>query len=199
MKEKSQRDSLRLNIKKLRSGHSASLTAWQTEGEKVEVVTDFPFLGFKITADCDLSHEIRRQLLLGRKAMTNLHSMLKSRHYSADMVHVLKAMVFPVVMYGCENRTIKEVEHQRINVFKLWCWRGLLKVLWTAKRSDQFSSVQLLSRGQLFVIPWSAACQASLSVTNSWSLLTHVHWVGDAIQPPHPLLSPSPTFNLSQH
>ena len=91
-------------------------------------MTDFPFLGFKITADCDLSHEIRRLLLFGRKAMTNLDCVEKQRYYSADMVRVFKAMVFPRVMYGCEKRTVTEVEHQRIDASELWCWRGLFKV-----------------------------------------------------------------------
>ena len=108
------------------------------EGEKVEVVTDFLFLGSKISADIDCSHEIRRQLLLGRKAMTNLDSILKSRDITLPTkVHLVKAMVFPVVMYGCEGWTIKKAERQRIDAFELWCWRRLLRVLWTARRSNQ--------------------------------------------------------------
>ena len=114
------------------------ITAWQTEGEKVEVVIDFFFLGSKITVDDDCSHEIRRQLLLGRKAMTNLDSMLKSRHIILlTKVCIVKAMVFPVVMYGCESWTITKAEHQRNDAFELWCWRRLLKVPWTARRSNQ--------------------------------------------------------------
>ena len=106
--------------------------------EKVEVVTDFLFLVSKIKVDGDCSHEIRRRLLLGRKAMTNLDSVLKSRDITLlTKVHIVKAMVFPVVMYGCESWTIKKAEHQRIDAFKLWCWRRLLKVPWTAKRSSQ--------------------------------------------------------------
>ena len=117
---------------------SGPITAWQIEGEKVEVVTDFLFLGSKITADGDCSHEIRRQLLLGRKAMTNLDSVLKSRDITLPTkVHIVKAMVFPVVTYGCESWTIKKAECQRIDAFELWCWRRLLKVPWTARRSNQ--------------------------------------------------------------
>ena len=115
---------------------SSPITAWQIEGEKVEVVTDFLFLGFKITIDGDCSHEIRC-LLLHRKAMTNLDSVLKSKDITlATKVHIVKAMVFPVVTYGCESWTIKKAEHRRIGVFKLWCWRRFLKVPWTA-RSNQ--------------------------------------------------------------
>ena len=102
-------------------------------GAKVEVVTDFLFLGSKITGDGDCSHEIRRRLLLGRKAMTNLDSVLKSR----DSVRIVKSMVFPVVTYSCESWTIKKVEHQRTDAFKLWCWRRLLRVAWTARRLSQ--------------------------------------------------------------
>ena len=117
---------------------SSPITAWQIEGEKVEVVTDFLFLGSKITVDGDCSHEIRRCLLLHRKAMTNLDSVLKSRDVTlATKVHIVKPMVFPVVTYGCESWTIKKAEHQRIDVFKLRCWRRLLKVPWTARGSNQ--------------------------------------------------------------
>ena len=106
--------------------------------ETVETVTDFIFLGSKITADGDCSHEIKRHLLLGRKVVTNLDSTLKSRDITlATKVHLVKAVVFPVVMYGCENWTLKKVEHQRIDVFALWCWRRLLRVPWTARRSNQ--------------------------------------------------------------
>jgi len=117
---------------------SGPITAWQIEGEKVEVVTDFFFLGSKITADHDYSHEIRRQLLHGRKEMTGLDSVLKSRNVILlTKVRIVKAMVFPVVTYGCESWTIKKAECQRIDAFKLWFWRRLLKVLWTARRSNQ--------------------------------------------------------------
>ena len=108
-------------------------------GEKMETVTDFIFLGSKITVDGDCSHEIKRHLLPGRKAMTNLDSILKSRDITLPTkVPIVKAMVFPVVMYGCEGWTIKKAERQRIDAFKLWCWRRLLRVPWTARRSNQF-------------------------------------------------------------
>jgi len=116
---------------------SSSITLWQIEGKKVEAVTDFIFLGFKISVDGDCSHEIKRQLLLGRKPMTNLDSVLKSRDItSPTKVCIVKAMVFPVVIYGCESWTIKKAEHQRIDVFEFWGWRRLLRVPWTA-RSNQ--------------------------------------------------------------
>ena len=110
---------------------SGPITSWQIEGEKVEVVTDFLFLGSKITADGDCSHEIRRRLLLGRKAMTNLDSVLKTRNITLlTKVHIVKAVVFPVVTYGCESWTVKKAECQRIGAFELWCWKRLLKVPW---------------------------------------------------------------------
>ena len=113
---------------------SSSITLWQIEGKKVEAVTDFIFLGFKISVDGDCSHEIKRQLLLGRKPMTNLDSVLKSRDItSPTKVCIVKAMVFPVVIYGCESWTIKKAEHQRIDVFEFWGWRRLLRVPWTAR------------------------------------------------------------------
>ena len=116
---------------------SSPITSWQTEGEKVEVVTDFLFLGSKITADGDCSHEIRRQLLLGRKSMTNLDSVLKSRDITLlTKVGVVKAVVFSVVTSGCESRPVKKAERQRIDAFELWCWRRLLKVPWRARRSN---------------------------------------------------------------
>ena len=117
---------------------SGPITSWQIEGEKVEVVTDFLFLGSKITVDSDCSHEIRRHLLLGRKAMTNLDSVLKSRDITLlTEVCIVKAVVFPVVTYGCENWTVKKAECQRIDAFKLQCWRRILKVPWTGRRSTQ--------------------------------------------------------------
>ena len=117
---------------------SGSITSWQIEGENVEAATYFLFLGSKITVDGDCSHEIRRQLLLGRKAMTNLDSVLKSRDITLPTkVHTVKAMVFPVVTHGCESWTIKRAEQQRIDAFKLWCWRRLLRVPWTPRRSNQ--------------------------------------------------------------
>ena len=115
-----------------------SITSWKIEGDKVEAVTDFLFCGFKITADSDYSHEIKRSLLLGKKAMRNLDCILKSRDISVlTEIHIVKAVVFPVVIYGCENWTIKKAERQRIGAFELWCWRKLLKVPWTGERSNQ--------------------------------------------------------------
>ena len=138
VKKKSGKAGLKLNIQKAMIIASSPITSWQIDGETLETVADFIFLGSKITADGDCSHEIRRCLLLGRKAMTNLDSILKSRDItSPTKVHLIKAMVFPVVMYGCESWTIKKAEHQRIDVFELWCWRRLLRVIWTAKRSNQ--------------------------------------------------------------
>ena len=117
---------------------SGPIAAWQAEGEKVEVVTDFLFLGSKIIVDDDWSHEIIRWLLLGRKVMTNLDHVLKSREITLlTKVHIFKAMVFLVVIYGCESWTVKKAECQRIDAFELWCWRRLLRVTWTARRSNQ--------------------------------------------------------------
>ena len=117
---------------------SSPITSWQMDGEIVEAVADFIFLGSKITEDGDYSHEIKRRLLLGRKVMTNLDSIFKSRDITLPTkVCLVKAMVFPVVMYGCESWTVKKVEHRRIDAFELWCWRRLLRVPWTARRSNQ--------------------------------------------------------------
>ena len=117
---------------------SGPITSWQIDGETMQTVRDFIFLGSEITRDGDSSHEIKRRLLLGRKALTNLDSILKSRGITLPTkVHLVKVTVFPVVMYGCENWTIKKTEHQRIDAFQLWCWRRLLRVPWTARRSNQ--------------------------------------------------------------
>ena len=117
---------------------SGPITSWEIDGDTVETVSDFIFGGSKITADGDCSHEIKRRLLLGRKVMTNLDSILKSRDIPLPTkVRLVKAMVFPVVMYGCESWTIKKAECQRIDTFGLWCWRRFLRVLWTARRSNQ--------------------------------------------------------------
>ena len=117
---------------------SGPISSWQIDGETEETVSDFIFLGSKITADGDWSHEIKRCLLLARKVMTNLDSILKSRDITfSTKVCLVKAMVFPVVMYGCESWTVKKAEHQRIDAFELWCWRRLLRVLWTARRFNQ--------------------------------------------------------------
>ena len=117
---------------------SHPITSWEIDGKTVETVTDFIFLGSKITADGDCSHEIKKHLLLGRKVMTDLDSILKSRNITLPTkVHLVKSMVFPVVMYGCENWTVKKAEHRRIDAFELRCWRRLLRVPWTARRSNQ--------------------------------------------------------------
>ena len=129
---------LKLNIQKTKIMTSGPITSWQIDGETVVTVADFIFLGSKITADGDCTHEIKRRLLFERKVMTNLDSIFKSRDITLPTkVHLVKAMVFPVVMYGCESWTIKKVEHWRIDAFELWCWRILLKVPWTARRSNQ--------------------------------------------------------------
>ena len=126
---------LKLNIPKAKIMASLPITSWEIDGETMETVTDFIFLGSKITADGNCSHEIKRHLLLGRKAITNLDSILKSRDITLPTkVHLAKAMVFPVVMYGCESWTIEKAEHQRIDAFELWCWRGHLRVPRTARR-----------------------------------------------------------------
>ena len=137
-KEESENVGLKLNIQKTKIMASSPITSCQIDGETVEIVADFIFGGSKITADGDCSHEIKRHLLHRRKAMTNLDSILKSRDITLPAkVHLIKAMVFPVVMYGCESWTIKKAEHQRIDAFELWCWRRLLRVPWTARRSNQ--------------------------------------------------------------
>ena len=129
VKEESEKAGLKLNIQKTKIVASSTITSWQIDGETVETVRDFIFLGFKITADGNCSHEIKRRLLLGRKAMTNLDSLLKSRDITLPIeACVVKAMVLPVVMYGRENWTIKKPERQRIDAFELWCWRRLFRV-----------------------------------------------------------------------
>ena len=135
MKEESEKVGLKFNIQKMKIMASGPITSWEIGGETVETVSDFIFGGSKITADGDCSHEIKRCLLLGRKVMTNLDSILKSRDIAMPTkVHLVKAMVFPVVMYGCDSWTIKKAEHKRIDAFELWCWRRLLRVPWTARR-----------------------------------------------------------------
>ena len=138
VKEKSEKVGLKLNIQKTKIMASGPITSWQIDGETVKTVTDFIFLGSKITADGDCNHEIKRRLFLGRKVMTNLDSVLKSRDITLPTkVHLVKTMVFPVVMYGCESWTIKKAEGRRIDAFELWCWRRLLRVPWTARWSNQ--------------------------------------------------------------
>ena len=138
VKEESEKAGLKLNIQKTKIMASGPITSWQIDGFTVEIMTDFILGGSKITADGDCSHEIKRCLLLGRKVMTNLDSILKSRDITLPTkAHLVKAMVFPVVMYGCESWTIKKAEHRKIDAFELWYWRRLLRVPWTARRSNQ--------------------------------------------------------------
>ena len=147
VKEENGKAGLKLNIQKTKIMVSDPITSWQIDGETMETVTNFIFLGSKITADGDCSHEIQRCLLLGRKVMTNLDSILKSRHITLPTeVCLVKVIVFPVVIYGCESWTTKKAEHQRIDAFELWCWRRLLRVPWTARRSNQ-SILKELSPG----------------------------------------------------
>ena len=135
VKEESENHGFKLNIQKTKIMASGPITSWEIDGE---TVSDFISLGSKITADGDCSHEIKRHLLLGRKVMTNLDSIFKSRDITLPAkVRLVKAMVFPVVMYGCESWTVEKAEHRRIDTFELWCWRRLLRVPWTARRSNQ--------------------------------------------------------------
>ena len=136
--EESEKVGLKLNIQKTKIMASGPITSWEIDGETVETVSDFILGGSKITADGDCSHEIKRCLLLGRKGMTNLDSIFKSRGITLPRkVCLVKAMVFPVAMYGCESWTVKKAECQRIDAFELWCWRRLLRVPWTTRRSNQ--------------------------------------------------------------
>ena len=147
VKEESEKVGLKLNIQKAKIMASGPIISWEIDGETVETVSDFTLGGSKITADGDCSHEIKRCLLLGRKVMTNLDGIVKSRDITVPTnVCLVKAMVFPVVMYGCESWTVKEAEHRKIDAFELWCWRRLLKVPWTARRSNQ-SSLKEISPG----------------------------------------------------
>ena len=136
VKEENEKTGSKLNIQKTKITASSPITSWQIDGETVETVADFMFWGSKITADGDCSHEIKRHLLLGRKVMTNLDSILKIRDITlSTKVRLVKAMVFPAVMYGCERWTIKKAEHRRIDAFELWCWRRLFRAPWTASPS----------------------------------------------------------------
>ena len=138
VKEESEKVGLKLNVQKTKIMTSGPITSWQIDGETMETVTDFIFLGSKITADDDCSRKIKRRLLIGRKAMTNLDSILKNRDITLPTkIRLVRAMVFPVIMYGCERWTIKKTEHQRIEAFELWCQRRLLRVPWTSRRSNQ--------------------------------------------------------------
>ena len=138
VKEENEKVGLKLNIQKTKIMASGPITSWQIDGKAVETVADFIFLGSKITADGDCSHEIKRHLLPGRKVMTTLDRILKSRHITLlTKVHLVKAMVFPIVMYECESWITKKAEHQIIDAFEVWCWRRLLRVPWTEKRANQ--------------------------------------------------------------
>ena len=136
VKEESEKVGLEFNIQKTKIMASGPITSWEIDGETVETVSDFILGGSKITPNGDCSHEVKRHLLLGRKVMTNLDSILKSRDITLlTKVRLVKAMVFPVVTYGCESQTVKKAERQRLDAFELWCWRRLLRVPWTARRS----------------------------------------------------------------
>ena len=138
VKEKSEKVGLKLNIQKTKIMASGPITSWEIDGETVETVSDFIVGGSKITTDGDCSHEIKIHLLLGRKVMTNLDSILKNRNITLPTkIPLVKTMIFPVIMYGCESWTVKKADHQRIDASELWCWRRLLRVPWTAKRSNQ--------------------------------------------------------------
>ena len=138
VKEESEKVGLKLNIQKTKIMASGPITSWEIDGKTVETVSDFIFWGFKITADGDCSHEIKKRLLLGRKIMTNLYSIFKSRDITLPTnVRLVKSMVSPVVLYGFQSWTVKKAEHQRIDAFELWCWRRLLRVPWTTRRSNQ--------------------------------------------------------------
>ena len=138
VKEESEKAGLKLNIQETKIIASGPITSWQIDGETVKIVADFIFGSSKITADGDCSHEIKRYLLLGRKSMTNLDSILRSRDITLPTkVHLVKAMVFPVIICGCESWTVKKAECRRMDAFELWCWRRLLRVPWTARRSNQ--------------------------------------------------------------
>ena len=152
VKEESEKVDLKLNIQKTKVMASGPITSWEIDGE---TVADFIFLGSKITADGDCSHEIKRRLVLGRKVMTNLDSVLKSRDITlSTKVHLVKAMFFPVVMYGCESLTIKRADCRRTDAFELWCWRRLSRVPWTARRSNQ----SILKERSVLGVHWKDSC-----------------------------------------
>ena len=172
VKEESENVSLKLNLQKTNIMTSGPITSWQIDGETRETVADFILGGSKITADGDCSYEIKRCLLLGRKTMTNLDSMLKSRDITLPTkIHLVKAMIFPIVMSGCESGNIKKAEHQRIDAFELWCWRRLLRVPWTARRSNQ----SILKRSVLN-IHWKDWCWSwnSNTLATWYEELTHL-------------------------
>ena len=151
LKEENEKVGLKLNIQKTKIMASGPITSWEIDGETVETVTDFTFLGSKITADGDCSHEVKRRLLLGMKVMTNLDSILKNRDITLlTKVCLVKGMIFPVVMYGCESWTVKKAEHRRTDAFELWCWRRLWRVPWTARRSNQ-SILREINQSWVFI------------------------------------------------
>ena len=171
VKEETEKVDLKLNIQKTKIKASGPITSWQIDGKTVETVTDFILGGSKITVDDDCSHEIKWHLLLGRKAMTNLDSLLKSRDITLPTkVHLVKAMVFPVVMHGCESWTIKKAEHWRIDAFELWCWRRLLRDAWTARRSNQSILKEINPEYLLegLIWSWSSDTLAILSDFKNW-------------------------------
>ena len=172
VKEESEKIDLKLNIQKTKIMASGPISSWEIDGETVETVPDFIFLGSKITADGDCSHEIKRGLLLWRKVMTNLDSILKSRNITLPTkVHLVKAMVFPVVMYGCESWTVKKAEHRKIDAFELWCSRRLLRVPWIARRSNQ-SILKEISSG----VHWKDWCWSWNSSTLATWCEELTHW-----------------------
>ena len=177
VKEESEKVGLKLNIQKTKIMASGPITSWQIDGETVETVTEFILGGSKITADGDCSHEIKRRLLLGRKVLTNLDSILKSRDVTlSTKVRLVKAMVFPVVMYGSECWTIKKAECRRIDAFELWCWRRLLRVRWTARRSNQ----SILKEIKSFLIKMKeesekAGLKLKIQNLRSWHLIPSLH------------------------
>ena len=171
VKEESEKSVLKLNIQKTKIMASSPITSWQIDTETMETVRNFTFLGSKITADGDCSHEIKRHLLLGRKVMTNLDSILQIHITSLTKVHLVRAMVFPVVMYGCESWTIKKVECWRIDAFELWCWRRLLRVPWTARRSNQS-----ILRKSILNIHWKDWCWSWNSNTLATWCKELTHW-----------------------
>ena len=182
MKEENGKVGLKLNIQKMKIMASGPITSRQIDGETVETVADSIFLGSKITADGDCSHETKRRLLLGRKVMTNLDSILKSRDITLPTkVRLDKAMVFPVVMYGCESWTIKKAECQRIDAFKLWCWRRLLRVPWTARRSNQSILKEISPGCSLKDWCWS---WNSNTLATWWEELSHLKrpWCWDRLR-----------------
>ena len=175
MKEESEKVSLKLNIQKTKIMASSPITSWEIDGETVETVSDFIFLGSKITADGDCSHEIKRCLFLARKVTTNLDSILKSRDITLPTkFRLVKTMVFPVVMYGCESWTLKKAEHRKI-AFELWCWRRLLRVPWTAKRSNQSILKDILKEISL-QCSWKDWCWSWNSSTLATLCEELTHW-----------------------